>query len=166
MSGSLSVSDDHRSNENEDEGRPLTNESVYRLFCLPFKRLQFLLQITLQVPICAFGCDIQQVLSKEGVGRGGAEKVLVVSTPVGSTLIRRRKIENRERRGEESHFSATLCDAHQVGSLTCFICSENGVRQALDVFLDRIFVLLTVTLAVSCCRRVLAKRPGLWIKIA
>lgn len=66
----------------DDEGGewPLTDEGVYRLFCLPFKRLEFLLQVTLQIPICAFGGDIQQVLSngshsiwqwvEEGGGRG------------------------------------------------------------------------------------------------
>lgn len=60
-------------------------------------------------------------------------------------------------------------NAHQLGSLTCFICSEDSLSQALDVFLDRI-VVLAVIVAVRCCCcyccRVLAKRPGLWIKVA
>ena len=75
----------------------LTNESVYRLFCLPFKRLEFLLQITLQVPICAFGCDVQQVLCK-GKGQWDGVKGFVFSSPVavavGPTLIQPKK--NRE----------------------------------------------------------------------
>lgn len=73
----------------------LTNESVYCLFGLPFKRLQFLLQIALQVPICPFGCDIQQVLCK-GNGRGSKVLLLVLRSQFGPTLIQ--PMKNRERR--------------------------------------------------------------------
>ena len=55
-------------------------------------------------------------------------------------------------------------DAHQLGSLTCFICSEDGLGQTLDVFLD--CIVLFIVAVCCCCRRVLAKRPGLWIKVA
>jgi hypothetical protein len=122
------------------KGGTLTNERVYRLLRLPFKRLQFLLQVALQIPIGAFRCDIQQILGQM------------------STLPHRPAAARRC-----SSLLVGLARPHQFSGLTCFITRKNALGQALHIFLDRV-VFVFVFLPAGC--RALAERPGLWIKVA